>query len=548
VTSTSSLLGQNVPFGSDYFDGSSWAGIDSDTWLIQRWHSTGLPMIFGVPMLPTGGGVSLAAGATGAYNSYFATLAANLVAGGMASSTLRLGWEFNSQSFPWYAAGQASAFVAYWQQIVNTMRAVPGAHFSFEWNADRGGQGPSDTAMGNFDNYYPGDAYVDVVALDVYDQAWNTYPGPSQQFQDILTLPWGLNWITSFGAAHGKPVAIPELGLGHGPSAPNSGVTSAPGPVCGGDNPTFVTDVLAWAGTQNVTDIVFWDYGVSSIDKGRNPLTAEALHQAVSPGSPPLTSPPPTNGGNAFDQGYWLVAGDGGIFAYGNAGFFGSTGSIRLNRPIYGMDATPDRQGYWLVASDGGIFAFGDAGFFGSTGAMRLNSPIVGMTATPDGQGYRLVESDGGIFAFGDAGFFGSTGATHLNSPIIGMGTTPNGRGYWLAAADGGIFAFGDAGYFGSTGATHLNSPIVAMASTPDGGGYWLAASDGGIFAFGDAGFFGSTGAIHLNSPIVGITSTSDGQGYWLAASDGGIFAFGDAAFHGSAGAVGVSSPITGIR
>ncbi|HEV8626149.1 MAG TPA: hypothetical protein VG034_16980, partial [Acidimicrobiia bacterium] len=66
-------------------------------------------------------------------------------------------------------------------------------------------------------------------------------------------------------------------------------------------------------------------------------------------------------------SGYWMVASDGGIFAYGGARFFGSTGAIRLNMPIVGMAATPSGNGYWLVASDGGIFAFGDAGFFGST-------------------------------------------------------------------------------------------------------------------------------------------------------------------------------------
>ncbi|MGH9083484.1 MAG: hypothetical protein ACRDWN_09080, partial [Acidimicrobiales bacterium] len=87
---------------------------------------------------------------------------------------------------------------------------------------------------------------------------------------------------------------------------------------------------------------------------------------------------------------------------------YGSTGAIRLNQPIVGMAAAPDGHGYWLVASDGGIFAFGDAGFYGSTGAIRLNQPIVGMAAAPDGHGYWLVASDGGIFAFGDAGFLGS--------------------------------------------------------------------------------------------------------------------------------------------
>jgi hypothetical protein len=85
------------------------------------------------------------------------------------------------------------------------------------------------------------------------------------------------------------------------------------------------------------------------------------------------------------------------------------------------MAATPSGNGYWLVASDGGIFAFGDAAFLGSTGGMSLNHPIVGMAATPSGNGYWLVASDGGIFAFGDAAFMGSTVGTSPNKPIVGM-------------------------------------------------------------------------------------------------------------------------------
>ena len=49
------------------------------------------------------------------------------------------------------------------------------------------------------------------------------------------------------------------------------------------------------------------------------------------------------------------------------------------NKPVVGMAATPDGGGYWLVASDGGIFSFGDAVFYGSTGAIALNKPVVGM-------------------------------------------------------------------------------------------------------------------------------------------------------------------------
>ena len=47
------------------------------------------------------------------------------------------------------------------------------------------------------------------------------------------------------------------------------------------------------------------------------------------------------------------------------------------------MASTPDGGGYWLVAKDGGVFAFGDAQFYGSTGGTPLNAPIVGMTLDP---------------------------------------------------------------------------------------------------------------------------------------------------------------------
>jgi hypothetical protein len=101
----------------------------------------------------------------------------------------------------------------------------------------------------------------------------------------------------------------------------------------------------------------------------------------------------------------------------------GDTGTWSLALMVTPRTPIEVSTGYWLVAADGGIFSFGDAQFFGSTGAMTLNKPIVGMAATPDGKGYWLVAADGGIFSFGDAQFFGSTGAMTLNKPIVGMAT-----------------------------------------------------------------------------------------------------------------------------
>jgi hypothetical protein len=230
--------------------------------------------------------------------------------------------------------------------------------------------------------------------------------------------------------------------------------------------------------------------------------------------------------------GYWEVASDGGIFAFGDAGFHGSMGGTPLDKPIVGMASTPDGAGYWEVASDGGIFAFGDAGFYGSEGGRHLNAPIVGMSPAPDGAGYWEVASDGGIFAFGDAGFYGSEGGHPLDAPIVGIAASRDGAGYWEVASDGGVFAFGDAAFRGSMGGTPLDKPIVGLAATLDGGGYWEVASDGGIFAFGDAPFFGSMGGVRLSRPVVGMAAGSGG--YWEAAADGGIFNLGDARFDGS--------------
>ena len=252
-------------------------------------------------------------------------------------------------------------------------------------------------------------------------------------------------------------------------------------------------------------------------------------------------APPPASGG------YWFVGGDGGVFAFGGAGFHGSTGATRLNRPIVGMATTRTGDGYWLAASDGGVFAFGDAAFHGSMGAVALNRPVVAIVATPSGRGYWLVASDGGVFSFGDAAFRGSTGSIKLNQPVVAAASTPTGRGYWLVAADGGVFSFGDAVFRGSTGSIRLNRPVVGMAPSPSGRGYWMVASDGGVFAFGDAPFRGSMGATPLNRPIVGMAATPRSLGYWMTASDGGVFAFGDATFAGSTGGQRLASPVVGM-
>jgi hypothetical protein len=222
------------------------------------------------------------------------------------------------------------------------------------------------------------------------------------------------------------------------------------------------------------------------------------------------------------------------VWAFGTAAFHGSPDRLALAAPVVAMAQTPDGGGYWLLADDGGVFAY-RAPFHGSVSGFPLRLPAVAMASTPGGRGYWVVTEDGGVFPFGNAVSHGNLVGVPLNAPVTDVVATPDGGGYWLLAEDGGVFSFGNARFHGSTGAMVLNAPIVAMAPTPDGRGYWLMGRDGGVFSFGNARFYGSTGAMVLNEPAIGMASTGTGRGYWLVAEDGGVFAFGDAQFHGSA-------------
>lgn len=192
--------------------------------------------------------------------------------------------------------------------------------------------------------------------------------------------------------------------------------------------------------------------------------------------------------GSSISRNSWVADSSGAVigeddFSGPAANNFGDMAGHPLNQPVDGMSPTSDANGYWLVASDGGIFAFGDAGFYGSMGGHPLNKPMTAMAVTPDGQGYWMVASDGGVFAFGDAGFYGSTGSLVLNKPIEGMAATPDGQGYWMVASDGGVFCFGDAPFLGSLGGQTLSAPIAGMI--PNGSGYTLIGQDGQTYPFG---------------------------------------------------------------
>jgi len=249
-------------------------------------------------------------------------------------------------------------------------------------------------------------------------------------------------------------------------------------------------------------------------------------------------------GGQGAGHGYWLVGADGGIFSFGSAGFYGSTGSFVLQRPVVGISPTRDRKGYWLVASDGGIFAFGDSGYYGSLpglgfspagsgGAFPLAAPIVAMVPSSDGAGYFMIASDGGIFAFGDAKFAGSCpGIGGCAGPAVAVMPDASGNGYWLVTATGNVYAFGDAPYLGAP--PRRAAAVTSAVRTPDGGGYWVLFADGKVVPFGDASSHGDPAGSLGGDTASAVVATSDGGGYWVDTAAGSVFHYGDAPADGS--------------
>ncbi len=218
----------------------------------------------------------------------------------------------------------------------------------------------------------------------------------------------------------------------------------------------------------------------------------------------------PRNGSSIpFAPGYLLVSDTGVVYPFGLHSL-GDLRDVRLNAPIVGAAAI--RRGYFLVAADGGVFAFGTAKFAGSLAARRLPAPIVGIAVTRPG-GYWLVDSAGNIYPFGGARFFGDLGKTKLDAPVVGIGqdaidATPSmPDGYLLVTANGKVFAFGAARFVGDASNLHLNAPVAGISTTV--GAYYLFAQDGGVFSF-DMPFRGSLGGQHLNGPIVAMVGHVD--------------------------------------
>jgi hypothetical protein len=204
--------------------------------------------------------------AAGDFNSYATQFAENMVAAGLGNSVIRLAEEMNGD---WYEDDLGSTQARWtqwdqcWDQEVTAMRAAPGEHLLFDWNLNANYR---DFPLADI---YPGDAYVDIIGIDFYDQTGLTIPAVGQvgRFAALAAEPDGLNEVEAFAVAHGKPLSIPEWGT----------VSTQ------GDDGAYVTAIGNFVATHDVAYQSWFNAGVDNIltlDPSKAPLSVAAYKGA----------------------------------------------------------------------------------------------------------------------------------------------------------------------------------------------------------------------------------------------------------------------------
>jgi hypothetical protein len=173
--------------------------------------------------------------------------------------------------------------------------------------------------------------------------------------------------------------------------APTSGETAST-PGRDGSSTTQPKPWRAWTGPSNRRpglhrrgDLARWpvpvvDHPPGSARRRRREIRALRVY-LILPGGPPFNS-----SGDSISQ-FSLVDPEsggtgGGIFAFGDATYFGSAGSLALNASVTGLTPRADGAGYWIVTSDGGVFAYGDAPLVGSAPGTSAGELVVGIAAS----------------------------------------------------------------------------------------------------------------------------------------------------------------------
>ncbi len=260
-------LGRPVDFITLFTANSSWGEFDATSgWCCAVWglldfwkkHSPGQKIVLTVQPIAVDGASTLAQAATGVYKAHWRTMATTIAAYDPAM-IIRPFHEFNLSQNVYFAGKDPAAFIAAWKHFVDTFRAIS-PRFQFIWNTSSGRGDMANPEVG-----YPGDNYVDYIAMDVYEiSMWHKGQSQRQRWDNITNKPYTLSWLESFAQAHGKPIALPEYGSDW-------------------DDGLFPERMAQWIKSNNVALHSYWNFdqdpGFNDSFK-RNPQNSKAYFSA----------------------------------------------------------------------------------------------------------------------------------------------------------------------------------------------------------------------------------------------------------------------------
>ncbi|WP_293976315.1 glycosyl hydrolase [Sphingomonas sp.] len=236
-----------------------WDWSNSPAWIAQQVAGLDVDIHWSIGLIPWG--ATLEDAAAGKYASQYLALARSMVAsaGGDDKIYVRLGWEMNYPGWPWSVQGHEAAYVGAFRQFVDTFRSVSDK-FVFEWTPQAGNPWLDKTTDPTI--VYPGDKYVDVIGLDLYNVASSNQ---AAVFNWFVNAPYGLEWQQDFAAAHGKQTALSEWGV--------SSDTAGP----------FIERIAQWARDHGMLYQNYWNSNAAfpgSLLTGQYP-TASAVFRAI---------------------------------------------------------------------------------------------------------------------------------------------------------------------------------------------------------------------------------------------------------------------------
>lgn len=275
---------------------------------------TGKQFLWSMPLV-VNSSTTLAQAANGDFNSHYLQAAQGILSVHPVATgpiIVRPGWEFNGSWYDWAAQTPAALanYAEAFRQFVTTFRTISG-RFRFEWcpNSPTYYQG----SLVNVELAYPGDAYVDVISMDVYLYVEEGTPtNGASWFRYVRDANYGLQWMHNFATARGKAQSFAEWGVDA--DYDNDGVEDTDGQAA------FVSLMMDWARDHNFLYHQYWESNLAyrgKLSGNGYPLTGQRFRRELGPVTITTSATHAVMGGEAFSAALqaatpvtWDIVGD----------------------------------------------------------------------------------------------------------------------------------------------------------------------------------------------------------------------------------------------